>query len=67
MNAEFQRIARRDKKDSLSEQCKEIEENNRMGKTGDLFEIIIDTKGKFVEKKHNKGQKWYGPKRSGRY
>ena len=67
MNAEFQRIPRRYKKDFLSEQCKEIEENNRMGKTGDLFEIIIDTKGKFVEKKHNKGQKWYGPKRSGRY
>ena len=44
-NAEFQRIARRDKKDFLREQCKEIEENNRMGKTGDLFKKIGDTKG----------------------
>ena len=45
MNAEFQRIARRDKKAFLSNQCKEIEENNRMGKTRDLFEKIRDTKG----------------------
>ena len=45
LNAEFQRIARRDKKDFLSDQCKEIEENNRMGKTGDLFKKIRDTKG----------------------
>ena len=45
MNAEFQRIARRDKKDFLSDQCKEIEENNRMGKTRDLFKKIRDTKG----------------------
>ena len=45
MNAEFQRIARRDKKVFLSEQCKEIEENNRMGKTKDLFENIGDSKG----------------------
>ena len=44
MNAEFQRIARRDKKAFLSNQCKEIEENNRMGKTRDLFEKIRDTK-----------------------
>ena len=44
MNAEFQRIARRDKK-ALSEQCKKIEENNRMGKTRDLFKKIRDTKG----------------------
>ena len=44
-NAEFQRIARRDKKDFLREQCKEIEENNRMGKTRDLFKKIGDTKG----------------------
>ena len=44
MNAEFQRTARRDKKAFLSEQCKEIEENNRMGKTGDLFQKIRDTK-----------------------
>ena len=50
LNAEFQRIARRDKKASLSEQCKEIEENNRMGKTGYLFNNIIDTKGTFHAK-----------------
>ena len=50
MNAEFQRIARRDKKAFLSDQCKEIEENNRMGKTGDLFKKIRDTKGKFHAK-----------------
>ena len=47
MNAEFQRIARRDKEALLSEQCKEIEENNRMGKTRDLFKKIGDTKGTF--------------------
>ena len=47
MNAEFQRIARRDKKDFLSDQCEEIEENNRMGKTRDLFKKIRDTKGTF--------------------
>ena len=45
LNAEFQRIARRDKKTFLSDQCKEIEENNRMGKTRDLFKKIRDTKG----------------------
>ena len=45
LNAEFQRIARRDKKVFLSDQCKEIEENNRMGKTRDLFKKIRDTKG----------------------
>ena len=50
MNAEFQRIARRDKKVFLSEQCKEIEENNRMGKTRDLFKKIRDTKGTFHAK-----------------
>ena len=50
MNAEFQRIARRDKKAFLSEQCKEIQENNRTIKTGDLFEKIGDTKGTFHEK-----------------
>ena len=50
LNAEFQRIARRDKKAFLSDQCKEIEENNRMGKTGDLFKKIKDTKGKFHAK-----------------
>ena len=47
MNAEFQRIARRDKKDLLSDQFKEIEENNRMGKTRDRFKKIRDTKGIF--------------------
>ena len=45
LNAEFQRITRRDKKDFLSDQCEEIEENNRMGKTRDLFKKIRDTKG----------------------
>ena len=45
MNAKFQRIARRDKKAFLSDQCKEIEENNRMGKTRDLFKKVRDTKG----------------------
>ena len=50
MNAEFQRIARRDKKAFLSDQCKEIEENNRMGKTTDLFKKIRDTKGTFHAK-----------------
>ena len=50
LNAEFQRIARRDKKAFLSDQCKEIEENNRMGKTRDLFKKIRDTKGTFHTK-----------------
>ena len=50
MNAEFQRIARRDKKAFLSDQCKDIEENNRMGKVRDLFKIIRVTKGKFHAK-----------------
>ena len=70
LNVEFQRIARRDKKAFLSDQCdqcKEIEENNRMGKTRDLFKKIRDTKGKFHAKiGTNKGQKWYGPNRSRR-
>ena len=51
LNAEFQRIARREKKAFLSDQCKEIEENNRMGKTRDLFKKIKDTKGTFHAKK----------------
>ena len=70
LNAEFQRKARRDKKAFLSDQCKDIEENNRMGKTRDLFKKIRDTKGTFHEKLgdgHNKGQKWYGPNRNRRY
>ena len=50
LNAEFQRLARRDKKAFLSNQCKEIEENNRMGKTRDLFKKIKDTKGIFHAK-----------------
>ena len=68
LNAEFQRIARRDKKAFLSDKCKEIEENNRMGKTRDLFKKIRDTKGMFhVKMGSNKGQKWYGSNRSSRY
>ena len=65
LNAEFQTIARRDKKAFLNDQCKEIEENNRMGKTRDLFKKIRDTKGTFHAKMGSiKGQKWYGPNRS---
>ena len=66
LNAEFQRIATRDKKPFLSDQCKEIEENNKMGKTRDLFKKIRDTKGSCKDGL-DKGQKWYGPKRSRRY
>ena len=67
LNPEFQRIARRDKKAFLSEQCKEIEETNRMGKTRDLFKKIR-YQGKISCKDgQNKGQKWYGPNRSRRY
>ena len=62
LNAEFQRIARRDKKAFLSNQCKEIEETNRMGKTRDLFKKIRDTKGTISCKDgHNKAQKQNGP------
>jgi len=50
LNAEFQRIARRDKKDFLGDQCKEIEENNRLGNSRDLFKKIRDTKGTFHAK-----------------
>ena len=50
LNAEFQRIARRDKKEFLSDQCKEIEENNRMGKTRDFFQKIRDTKEHFMQR-----------------
>ena len=63
-NAEFQRIARRDKKAFLSDWCKEIEENNRMGKTRDFFKKIRDNKGTFHA---NKEQKLYGPNRSRRH
>ena len=59
LNGEFQRKARRDKKAFISDQCKEIEENNRMGKTRDLFKKIRAIKGTFHEKDGlNKGQKW---------
>ena len=72
LNAEFQRTARRNKKEKdLSEQCKEKEENNRMGKTRDHFKKIRDTKGTFRTKmgtiKDSKGQKYHGPNRSRRY
>ena len=50
MNTEYQRIARRDKKAFFTDQCKEIEENNRMGKTRDLFKKVRDTKGTFHAK-----------------
>ena len=50
LNAEFQRIAKRDKEAFISDQCKEIEENNRMGKTRDLFKKIKDTKGTFMQR-----------------
>ena len=67
LNAEFQRIARRDKKAFLTDQCKEIEEKNRMGKTRDLFKKIRDTKGTFPAKMGLIKDKWYGPNRSRRY
>ena len=68
LNAEFQRIARRDKKAFFSDQCKEIEEKNRMGKTRGLFKKIRATKGNISCKDGlNKRQKWYGCKRSRRY
>ena len=69
LNAEFQRIARKDKKAFLlSDKCKEIEENKRMGKTRDVFKKIRDTKGTISCKDGlDKGQKWYGPNRSRRY
>ena len=54
MNAEFQRISRREKKAFLSDQCEEIEENNRMGKTSDLFKKIRDTKRTFHAKMGSK-------------
>ena len=67
-NAEFQRIARRDKTAFLSDQCKEIEENNRMGKTRDLFKNTRDSKGVFHAKMGTiKDKERYGPNRSRRY
>ena len=66
LNAEFLRIAR-EKKAFLCDQCKEIEESNRMGKTRDLFKKIRDTKGTFPAKMGLIKDKWYGPNRSRRY
>ena len=67
LNAEFQRIARRDKKAFLSDQCKEIEENNRMGKTTDLFKNLRYQGNISCKDGLNKGEKCYGPSRSRRY
>ena len=68
LNAEFQRIPKRDEKAFLSDECKEIEENNRMGKTRDLFKNIRRYQGNISCKDgHNKGQKQYEPKRSRGY
>ena len=66
LDAEFQRIARRDKKAFLSDQCKEIKENNRMGKARDLFKKIRYQGNVSCKDGHKKGQKWYGPNRSRR-
>ena len=63
LNAEFQRIARRDKKAFLSDQCQEIEDNNRMGESRELFKKIRDTKGTFYAKMGS----WQGPNRRRRY
>ena len=60
LNAEYQRVARRDKKGFLRKQCKEIEEDNRLRKSRDLFKKIRDTQGNISSKNgHNKGQKQY--------
>ena len=67
LNAEFQKTARRDKKAFLSDQCKEIEENNRMGKTRDLFKKIRFQGTISCKDGLDKGQTWYGPSRSRRY
>ena len=67
LDAEFQRIARRDKKAFLSNQCKEIEENNRMGKIRDLFKKIRYQGNISSKDGLDKGQKLYGPNRSRRY
>ena len=67
LNAEFQRIARRDKKAFLNNQYKEIEENNRMGKTRGLQENERYQGTISCKDGHDKGQKWYGPNRSRRY
>ena len=67
LNTEFQRIARRDKRAFLSDQCKEIEENNRMGKTRDLFKKIRDKGNISCKDGLHKGQKWYGLNKGRRY
>ena len=68
LKTEFQRTAKRDKKVFLRDQCKEIEENNRMGKMRDLFKKNQRYQGNVSCKDgHNKGQKWYGLNRSRRY
>ena len=67
LNAEFQRTARRDKKAFLRGQCKEIEENSRIGKNRDLFKKIRYQGNISRKDGHNKGQKWYEPNRSRRY
>ena len=67
LNAEFQRIARKDKKAFFSNQCKETEENNRMAKTRELFKKIRDTKETFHAKMGSIKDRWYGPNRSRRY
>ena len=67
LNAEFQRIARRDKKAFLNDQCKEIEKNKRMGKTRDLFKRIRDTKETFHAKMATVKDIMVGPNRSRRY
>ena len=67
LNIEFQRIARRDKKAFLFDQCKEIEENNRMGKMRSLQENQRYQGNISCKDGHNKEQKWYGPNRSTRY
>ena len=68
LNAKFQRMVERDKKVFLSDQCKEIEENNIMGKTRDIFKKNQRYQGTISCKDgHNKGKKWYGPNRSRRY
>ena len=66
LNAEFQRLERRDKKAFLSDQYKEIEENNRMGKTRDLFKKIRYQGNNSCKDGHNKGQKWYRSNRNRR-
>ena len=67
LNAKYQRIARQHKKAFISDQCKEIEENNIMGKTKDLFKKIRGTNGTFHGKMDTIKEKWYGSNRSRRY